>query len=234
MPPPVPAPSVRVRPQAVFITNPDDGAPGTVAALQAFEAVSIAGSSDVADLVWDAGAGTMLSRLGDVVATLADGASEGERVSAVRRVATKWGVIETLKSWPEAKRLTMDLSPSNGLHHVGDTVALTVAGHTLPYLTVFNLDPFGVLNRVFPIPRLGDKVDAYADSRAFELPLEVYSPVGGDHFVAIATEQPPLALYDALKSLDGRPVEAGFLTVLRQAVADQRHEMGLHGVFTAE
>ena len=98
----------------------------------------------------------------------------------------------------------------------------------------FNLDPFGVLNRVFPIPRLGDKVDAYADSRAFELPLEVYSPVGGDHFVAIATEQPPLALYDALKSLDGRPVEAGFLTVLRQAVADQRHEMGLHGVFTAE
>jgi hypothetical protein len=231
-PPPLAnAPSVRVRPQALFVSG---GAADDTAGLAALETVALAGSAEDADLVWDVGAGAMLSSLGDVVATLPDPSPGEARSESVERVATKWALIETLKSWPEAKRLTLGLSPSDGLHHVGDTVTLTIEGHTLPYLTVFNLDPFGVLNRVFPIPKLGDQYDAFADGKAFDLPMEVYQPVGGDHFVAIATERPPLALYDALASLDGRPVESGFLTLLRQAVADQRHEMGLHGVFTAE
>ncbi|WP_092783862.1 caspase family protein [Rhodospira trueperi] len=228
------APSVRVRPQALFVTDADDGAADDTAGLAALETVALAGSAEDADLVWDVAAGALLSSLGDVVATLPEPAPGEDRSGAVGRVVTKWALVETLKSWPEAKRLTLGLSPSDGLHHVGETVTLTIEGHTLPYLTVFNLDPFGVLNRVFPIPKLGDQFDAFADGKAFDLPMEVYQPVGGDHFVAIATEQPPLALYDALTSLDGRPVEPGFLTLLRQAVLDQRYEMGLHGVFTAE
>ncbi|MBB4267450.1 caspase family protein [Roseospira visakhapatnamensis] len=230
---PVPA-ALPTTPEPVALHILDDG--GVSDAHQVIDEapVRLVPDPSDADLVWDLGAGALVSSLGDVVATLPAG-PEDERRAAAARVLTKWALIETLKTWPESKRLIMDLSPDNGLHHVGDPVTLSVSGHTLPYLVLFNLDPFGGLNRVFPVPDLGDRLDAHADGRALDLSMEVYRPVGGDHFVALAIDQPPLALYDALASLDGRPVDTvGLLTVLRQAVDGRRHEMGLHGVFTAE
>jgi len=225
--------SLPTRPESVALYVMDDGGGGMAQVLAGQAPVTLVNDPSDADLVWDVGGGAIVSALGDVVATLPAGAPNQQAVAAAR-VATKWALISTLKAWPESKRLIVDLAPDNGLHRVGDRVTLTVVGHTLPYLTLFNLDPFGGLNRVFPIPEMGDTLDAYADGRSVTLSTDVFPPVGGDHFVALATEHPPQALYDALASLDGRPVDArGLLTVLRQAVSGQRHEMGLHGVFTA-
>jgi len=232
-PAPVPA-ALPTAPEPVAVYVLDDGGGEAVGDLAEWAPVRLVDSPADADLVWDVGAGALVSSLGDVVATLPNDTTEARRAAAAR-VLTKWALIATLKGWPESKRLIMDLTPGDGLHRVGDMVTLSVSGHTLPYLTLINLDPFGGLNRVFPVQALGDRLDAHADGRSLDLSMEVYRPVGGDHFVALATETPPLALHEALATLDGRPVDAtGLLTLLRQAVADQRHEMGLHGVFTAE
>lgn len=185
-----------------------------------------------ADLIWDPATGQVISPLGDIVARL-DGATPEAQAVQVLGVAGKWAAIETLKSWPETTRLSLVVSPGDGIHLLGQSVSLSLRGQTLPHLTVMALDPLGGVHLVFPLVGYGDRSDAYAGGRPFDLPMTVTAPTGADHFVALATTHPLPDLWQAVAAMEGQAAGSALVERLATLRARQRIEAGIHGVFTA-
>lgn len=161
-----------------------------------------------ADFVWDAPAGTISRRTGDIVA---------EKVATpaqVRGVIDKWAAMEALRPYLTEKTARLMIGPQeNGARYsAGAPVTLTLmqpeTGPAIPagdrYATVFNVASDGTVQRLYPIDA-SDGVGKLAPGQSLPIIENVVTaPYGADHVVAIVTPRPPEQLRLLLRTIDNQ------------------------------
>jgi len=207
--------------------------------------------ADDADLVWDAGSGS-LTRAGEMVARLEP--AGGAETRAARRalsgsapalsaidlprlqgVIDTWGLHDRLVAAGESRSLVMRLQPDDRRHRQGDRVTLIASGIHHPYFTLINLTSTGEVNFLYPLTGQGFQDSATVTlDRPFPLELEIEPPFGADHFVAIASATPLPALHRDLAALSGRPAAAGLARSLDSHLRGVVYQLGVHLVFTGD
>ena len=199
---------------------------GVVAAVrEAFAGVRIVPQEDSPDLVWDAGARQVVTRLGDVAAHDVD-------LDALRGVIGKWKAVPAIRDLSAGNSLGLRIDPHDGLHRRGDRITVRIEGLSHPRLTVFSLSGNGRVHYLYPLS--GDPAEVATDG-PFELPkFEVTPPYGADHVVAVSAGSALDALDAALRRLDGREAAGRIVELLAEAKAGAvGWSSGVQGLYTA-
>lgn len=161
-----------------------------------------------ADFIWNATAGTISRRTGDIVAHQVSSPAQ------VRGVIDKWGAMEALRPYLTEKTARLMIGPQeNGARYAsGAPVTLTLmqaepgaAGTPGDrYATVFNVASDGTVQRLYPIGA-SDGVGKLAPGQSLPIIENVVTPpYGADHVVALVTPQPPDKLRLLLRTIDNQ------------------------------
>jgi hypothetical protein len=182
--------------------------------------VDFAGPGMKADLIWDAGDGSVISSSGDEVARSVVQADLGH-------VTDKWRVLLLLKSMAERAPLAMTMDPDDSLHKLGQIITFRSAPLQYPFMTAFNLASKGEVQFVYPQP---EERDVSKKGEAFELPLKVQPPFGADHLILIASSHPLSELHRRLSSA----MIGEVASILTTELQDSLYQIGIQPLFTIE
>ena len=199
---------------------------GAVAAVrEALAGVRIVPQEDSPDLVWDAGARQVVTRLGDVAAHDVD-------LDALRGVIGKWEAVPAVREISASNALRLRIDPHDGVHRRGDRITVRIEGLAHPRLTVFSLSGNGRVHYLYPLP--GDPAEVATDG-PFELPpFKVTPPYGADHVVAVSAGSVLDVLNAGLRRLDGRVAAGRAVALLAKAKAGASGwSSGVQGLYTA-
>ena len=200
------------------------GADTLAAVRETLAGVRIVADGEPFDLVWDARARQVVTRLGDV-------AAHDVNLEALRGVVAKWAAVPAVKGLSARAPLRLRIAPDDKAHRRGSRIAVRVEGLAHPRLTVFSLSGNGRVHYLYPQP--GDDPAALA-AGSFELPAVVTPPFGADHVVAVSAGSALDGLNAELQRLDGRVAagEAAALLAVAKAGADG-WSSGVQGLYTA-
>jgi len=101
-----------------------------------------------------------------------------------------------------------------------------------PYLTLFNLAPNGRVELLLP----ADREDARSNWVNVETSIQVQvadPPYGGEHLVAILTDEPALALQAALETMSGSRDSSGLSALISRFAETTAFQAGILGIYTA-
>ena len=175
---------------------------------------------DNPDLIWDPASHDVIA-WGDVIAYRVD---PSDLSSVIDRAAA----IRELKSMATKVPQSLKVMPDDSLHRRGDLVQLGVSDVAGRALVLFNIAGDGTVQQLYPIASDPSVIEA----RDFRFPVRVREPFGGDQLVAITSQQPMLALEQALQQLSRRRAALEMIRMVqRYAPPDVR--IGSAGVFTA-
>ena len=198
--------------------------PGVLAALrESLAGVRLVPVEASPDLVWDARARQVVTRLGDVAAY---------DIGPMELPATieKWEAVDTLRRLSARASLRLRVLPHDGAHRRSARIEVAVDGLPAPRLTLLALSGNGVVHYLYPLP---SDPDAVAVDRPFRLALEVTPPFGADHVVAVSAQSSLDVLNAELRRLDGQPAARRAAALLAGAAAGARGWWsGIQGLFT--
>jgi uncharacterized caspase-like protein len=186
--------------------------------------VEITDDEAAADLIWDAAAGTVDHKIGGRVA---DGIDAGHIVP----VLSKWSALAFIKARTGDDPVALTTPTGNQTYGRGELIEFALAGARFPYLTLFNLPPDGRVEFFMP----GNQKEAETDWRGRSMSEKFRvdkPPFGAEHMIAILTEQPAVALHEALKSMPTAEKAGGLAAVLRSTLADTPFQAGVVGIYT--
>lgn len=192
-----------------------------------------AASRQAAELVWDPARGQVLNNgLGDVVA---ERPAQRSDLAFLSGVAGKWRALKALKLLRSDVPLRIEIGPlGDGARYTRGTVtiALPAIPPDLPYLTVVNLAGDGTVQNLFPKP--GDPVESgrLPPGGGPRFSNVILPPYGADHVIAIATQTDPAQLRSRLQSLEQLSASTEAYAAIRDAVRNQRHAIGIAGIYT--
>lgn len=204
-------------PLGVFVAGAG-GAPET-------PGVAFVDGAATADIVWDVAAGTVEHR---IAGRIAEEIGEGE----IAGVLEKWSALRLLEPVAAADPFPMRLLNGNAAHLPGEVLTIDIGPAARPYLTLFNLAPNGRVERILP----ADPEDALTDWQGLQTTVQLVvadPPYGGEHLVAILTDEPPLALQAALATMTERRDPAGLVDLVGRFLADNDAQIGILGIYTA-
>jgi uncharacterized caspase-like protein len=155
-------------------------------------------------------------------------------IATVQKVVNKWRVVEEIRQHALQNALAISLQPGDGLYHQGDQVRLNVSGQNYTYFTLFNLGSDGTINFLYPLTENGynDPLERSIES-PYQLDLVVQPPFGGDHFIAIASNESLSEFHRSLIALDGKQAAHELPALLKQNIKGKIWQVGVHGVYTA-
>lgn len=201
------------------------------AALPASIEVITDSSASDAVLTWNIDKGEMIGQDGFVVHTLPKGtgrnevgqASAAKTRSAVRAgtplaadtAAPRWdtqlagaiGVIskymlaDRLNRFVAARPLAVNLSPNAHVYRDSEQINLKVSPNVERYLTIFNIGPAGDINFLYPLTAFKDPPQI-PEGRDHNVNIEIQSPFGAEHFIAITSREQPTHLQQLLQNAD--------------------------------
>jgi hypothetical protein len=186
--------------------------------------VEITEDEAAADLIWDPVAGTVDHKIGGRVA---DGVDAGHAPS----VLSKWSALAFIKARTGDDPVALTTPTGNQTYARGQEIEFALAGARFPYLTLFNLPPDGRVEFFMP----GNQKEAETDWRGRSLSEKFRvdkPPFGAEHMIAILTEQPAVALHEALKSMPTAELAGGLAAILRSTLADTPFQAGVVGIYT--
>lgn len=186
--------------------------------------VEITDDEAAADLIWDPAAGTVDHKIGGRVADGVDG-------SHIAPVLSKWSALAFIKARTGDDPVALTTPTGNQTYTRGQEIEFALAGARFPYLTLFNLPPDGRVE--FFMPGSPKEVETDWRGRSMSEKFRVDKPpFGAEHMVAILTEQPAVALHEALKSMPTAEKAGGLAAVLRSTLADTPFQAGVVGIYT--
>ncbi len=174
-------------------------------------------SPDQADFIWDAKAGTVLRRSGDVVA------QHVASIAALNGVVEKWAAIDALRPFLSEAAAKLVIGPGvAGMRHPPGAI-LQVGLELRPvagarYATVFNLASDGTVQPLYPLDGDGD-----GRLSGFQLPVldtAAVEPYGTDHVVALVTPTPPIAFRQQLRVTSGQRGAGRLVAPMRALLVD--------------
>jgi hypothetical protein len=183
---------------------------------------TVAARATDADFVWDAPAGTVLRRSGDVVARRVTA------LPALRGVLEKWAVMEQLRPLLSTQTAKVVIGPKGEGARYDPGARVNVAVTTpskptaaaAPYVTVFNLAADGEVQTLYPVG--AEDGDGRAPARGGAIDLlttQVVEPYGADHVLAVITPQKPDGLRGLLRTLEGSRASAQVAAAVRSELA---------------
>jgi Caspase domain len=197
---------------------------GTPTNLPKIAGLAIVGDEKQADLIWNRKAGTVDHRIGGRVA---EGIDDGN----IAAVLSKWTALAFIKAAAAADPVTLALPTGNQVYKRGEEFDVTLTGARYPYLTMFNLPPDGHVE--FYVPK--DDAEKVTDWRAkpFLQRFRVQDPpFGAEHLVAILTEEPAVALHEALTQMSNTDQAAGLSALLSTVLAGRSFQAGVVAIYT--
>jgi len=210
---------------AVRVTGGVAALAGEVAKLPGVKLVPGGG---MADLIWDAGRGQVISRTGDVVA---DGGVGQLRDFAA--VADKWRLLAALRGLAGQRSLAMRIEGGDSLHKLGEVVEVTFRNPGFNRLTVFNLAQDGTVQHIAPAPSTNPAYSGnIAGMKEWRLPLRVTAPFGADNLVAFVTRDGMPDFERVLAALDGKQAAGELIEALRRQRLDGEWKLGTVGLYT--
>ena len=183
----------------------------------------VVGQDQQADLVWDAGNGDVISRLGDVVA---HNVKPRDLAGVIDRTAAIAAITRLSESRPQ--RIT--LGPNDKHHRENEHVTFRAEDVKGKALILFNLASDGTVQ--FLYPRRRDKI-VQTDAVVEVTDIDVKPPFGADHVVAIVSERPLPELAQAIAVFDGVRAAGRIPGLLRKHLpGDASARIGFAGLFT--
>mgnify|MGYP001806212073 CR=1 FL=1 len=179
-----------------------------------------------ASLVWRTADGS--------VANVADGDPVAERIANAEQfkgVVAKWSAVQRVKQLMEDRPIDVDILEGDRRFKPGPagTVTFQAEAAQRNYLIWVNLASDGKIQVVAPIACTGRE----HCRRWLTIQPPVSEPFGADHLVVIATDEPPIELFAAVKGLDGQSEPEAFLGALRQQVERAPTSIGMVGFYTS-
>jgi hypothetical protein len=197
---------------------------GASADLPEVAGVKLTGDEASADLIFDRAAGTVDHRIGGRVA---EGVGDGE----IAAILSKWSALAFIKSRTGEDPVALSIATGNQSYARGALVKLTMAGARFPYLTLFNLPPDGRVEFFMPANREEAETDWRERTLTEHFRVE-RPPFGAEHMVAILTEEPAVALQEAMRTMSTAEQAGGLAAMLRATLADTPFQAGVVGVYT--
>ncbi|CAK0770190.1 metacaspase-1 [Gammaproteobacteria bacterium] len=154
-------------------------------------------------------------------------------IEAVQKIVDKWRLVEEIGQYALRDPLNITLQPNDQLHQNGDKVVLNISGQSHAYFTLFNLGSDGTVNFLYPLTN-GQYHDPLEipTGREYQLDLTVQPPFGGDHFIAISSNEPLHELHQDLVSLDGKQAARELSVSFRRDIEGKILQIGVYGVYT--
>ena len=182
---------------------------------------TVAARAADADFVWDAPAGTVLRRSGDVVARRVTA------LPALRGVLEKWAAMEQLRPLltTQAAKVVIGPKGEGARYDPGARVNVAVttpsnpAAAAAPYVTVFNLASDGEVQTLYPLANDGEGRAPARGGAIDLLATQVVEPYGADHVLAVVTPQKPDALRGLLRTLEGSRASSQVAAAVRSELA---------------
>ena len=186
---------------------------------------------EVADLIWDAGKGEVISSGGDVVARPGPGAN----FHPIQPIVDKWLLLRDLRSYAEAQPLGLRIDAGYDLHREGSKLSIQLTGHRHRNLTLFNLAVDGTVQFLVPWPSHTNK-DYHGTlslNKTFEFELKVSPPFGADHLVALTSPRGMKGLHLDFLAIDGTKSAGRLREIIAKHLRAEEFQLGYVGLFTA-
>lgn len=177
-----------------------------------------------ADLIWDSRMKEAIVA-GDIVAQEVAAQDIPDVVDRVR-------AISEIAQLSERRPQTVQLLPSDRLHH--DKEVLTVEARDIQgkYAVVFNVSGTGEVQFLYPLS--GKKDSAQVSSETWKFPVKVGRPFGADTLVAVVSDQPLTTLMNEIEGLDEHQAAIRAVQALRQNLPQtDATRVGFASIFTA-
>jgi hypothetical protein len=217
-PPPPPPPS-DVEPVRVAIVN---GSPDAFSTIEKGRAPFIQADQAEADVVWNVGEGTALSK-GDLIMGQID-------ASVLSRVIDRTWAVREIKKLATQRIIDVRMGENGKAYTIGEQPQLVAAGIRDSYLTVVNVAADGQIQMLFPYyashePHMS--IDQWTYSPKVDLPL------GTDYTVVVATSKPAPDLVGWLRTHNGKYDAFDLPGVLAEKIkADDKTRLGTAGLFS--
>jgi hypothetical protein len=177
-----------------------------------------------ADLVWDSRTKEVIVA-GDVVA-------EGVAAQDVPDAVDRMRAISEIAQMSERRPQTIQLLPSDRLHHDKEVLTFEARDIQDKYAVVFNISGTGEVQFLYPQP--GKKDSAQVRSATWRLPVKVGRPFGADTLVVIVSDQPLSNLMNEIEALDEHQAAIQAVQALRQSLPQtDATRIGFASIFTA-
>lgn len=177
-----------------------------------------------ADLVWNAGTGTIEHRIGGKVA-------EGVAVDGVRGVVAKFATLKWLKANAAFNPVDARVVSGDQRYAVGATVEISITGAQLPYLTAFNLPPDGRVEFFIPSTAQEAQKDWRKDGVKESFKVDK-PPYGAEQLVAIFSDEPLNGLHSVLQLMDTATKAEPLQGVLADALKGRKFQIGVLDIYT--
>lgn len=154
--------------------------------------VASAGIDDLADLVWDRNRKQVVSGNGDIVTD-----AVGNAVADFQKVVDKFRLVHLAKQISERRRLGFSLTDRNtNISMQGKLLTpdpnqdlyFSVMGQRYTYFVLFNLDPDGDIELIYPLQEEADPLTISTGSFGFGIRIE--RPFGAEHLVGFSSSRP--------------------------------------------
>jgi hypothetical protein len=201
-----------------------NGSAASLAGVEPYAAkLEVVGRDQQPDLVWDAGSGDVISRLGDVVA-------RNVKPRDLAGVLDRTAAIAAITRLSESRPQRITLGPDDKHHRENERVTFRAEDVRGKAIILFNLASDGTVQFLFPTRR--DRV-VQADAVVELNDIAVKTPFGADHVVAIVSERPLPDLAQAIAAFDGVRAAGRVPGLLRKHLpGDQSVRIGFAGLFT--
>ncbi|WP_439545052.1 caspase family protein [Sandarakinorhabdus sp.] len=191
-------------------------------------------SQNQADLVIDLSQDEVLGvATGDV---LAQRRPDQSWTGLIAGAADKVRALALLRALAERQPMMVDLLPrgAGALYSAGTVVELLMSQRSAPaHLTLFNIAGDGTVQWLFPNNRAGDS-GIWPMDRSPTISARVTAPFGTDHVVVVATTQPPIALRDRVRALQGRQAAMELAIALPDLLPGGANQVGLVALVTGD
>jgi hypothetical protein len=142
-----------------------------------------------------------------------------------------WAISE-MALLSERRPQTIELLPSDKLHHDKEVLVFEARDIQDKYAIIFNVSGTGGVQFLYPDHERKDSVQVR--SATWRLPIKVGRPFGADTVVAVVSDQPLTMLTTELKGLDDQQAAVRAILVLRQYLPQTDiTRVGFTTIFTA-
>ncbi len=187
--------------------------------------IEVVASEADADLIWNPGAGTVDHRIGGRVA-------DSVTQSDIAAVLSKWAALSFIKARAAIDPVALSVPSGNRTYRRGDVIEFAMDGAAKPYLTLFNLPPNGRVELFIPANAAETSAD-WRGRRLAERLQVTRPPFGAEHMVAILTDQPAVALHQALRAMPTAETAGGLSAALRELLAETPFQAGVTSIYTS-
>jgi hypothetical protein len=216
---PQPAADAQVEPVRVSIAN---GSPDLFWSIEKGRAPFVPAEPSDADIVWDVGNGTALSR-GDLIMEKVDGSVLGDVIDRT------WAVRE-IRKLASPRIIDVMMGEHGKTYAPGDQPTLVADGIGGSYLTVVNVASDGTLQLLFPVYA---SHDPHMSADKWTYSPKVDPPLGADYTVVIATSAPADDLIGWLRAHNQKHDAFELPAVLDSKIkTDSKTRLGSAGLFT--